>query len=495
MATLRRNLIANMAGKAWSALMALAFVPWYIQLLGLEAYGLVGFFATLQAVSVVLDLGLGTAINRAMAGHAETGGAAARQRELLRTFATVAWIGGILIGGLVAASAGVIADRWINARDLERGTVVQAVQLMGLVIALRWPAGIYGGVLMGLQHQVSLNLITAAGITVANLGVIAVLTWVAPTLEAFFAWQAGAAVLQTSVMAWWAWRCVPASPGRTRFARSVLVEHWRFAVGTGAITALGVLLAQVDKVVLSRLLRLDDFALYALASVVAGGIGIMVGPVFTAVFPRLSAAVAGGDAARLAADYHRTCRLTALLVMPAAFTLALLAEPVLWAWTGDAGLAQATAPILAILVVGSALNGLLMVPYALQLAHGSTRLGLQCNLVAVVLLVPAVAAGAWWLGPAGAALGWPVLNLCYVVAAMPIIHRRFLAGAQRRWTLHDTGIPLAAAALAVAACSALMPEAASRSGAGISAIGVAAVAYAVAWGASRACSGPLSAVR
>jgi len=51
---LKRNIIANFAGQGWTALMALAFVPLYIKFLGIEAYGLIGFFAMLQGTLIEL---------------------------------------------------------------------------------------------------------------------------------------------------------------------------------------------------------------------------------------------------------------------------------------------------------------------------------------------------------------------------------------------------------------------------------------------------------
>ena len=43
--SLRNNLVANYLGHGWTALMGIAFIPWYIKLLGIEAYGLIGVFA------------------------------------------------------------------------------------------------------------------------------------------------------------------------------------------------------------------------------------------------------------------------------------------------------------------------------------------------------------------------------------------------------------------------------------------------------------------
>jgi O-antigen/teichoic acid export membrane protein len=67
MPSLKLNIIANFIGRGWIAIMGLAFVPLYIKFMGIEAYGLVGFSATIQALSSLLDMGLSTTLNRELA--------------------------------------------------------------------------------------------------------------------------------------------------------------------------------------------------------------------------------------------------------------------------------------------------------------------------------------------------------------------------------------------------------------------------------------------
>ena len=492
MTPLRTNLIANLVGRIWTALMAIAFVPWYVRLLGLEAFGLVGFFALLQAVCVVLDLGLSTAVTRGLATLTERPGSGDDQRDLVRTFELLNWAIALTLGAGVAVAAPAIVASWINAKDLDPEEAVQAVRLMGLIMAVRWPANLYAGALGGMQSQLSLNLITAGGATVASVGVLGVLSWLSASIPAFFAWQAAIAALQTLVVAWWTWRLLPASTRTPRFSGRILGEQWRFAAGMSAIAVLSVLLSQTDKIILSRMLTLETFGLYALATVVANGLGILVSPIFTAVFPRLSADVARGDQSRLTADYHRACRLMALLILPPALAVSCFAEAVLLAWTGDPAIAEAAGPVLAILLLGTALNSLMMIPYALQLAHGSTRLGLRFNLISAVVVVPLIIAGASHFGPAGAAAVWPLLNLVYVLVGMPMIHRRFLPDAQGRWMLHDTGIPFLAAAAAVAGCALAASPNPSRMVAVAWATSAIVIAYLAAGASSRLASGPLA---
>ena len=61
---LRENLLAGFASAIWSALLGLAVVPFYLEYLGIEAYGLIGFSVTMQALLQLLDMGLASTINR-----------------------------------------------------------------------------------------------------------------------------------------------------------------------------------------------------------------------------------------------------------------------------------------------------------------------------------------------------------------------------------------------------------------------------------------------
>ena len=60
-------MLVNFLGRGWGALLSIALTPVYIKFLGIEAYGLIGVFITLQSLLSILDMGLGTAANREMA--------------------------------------------------------------------------------------------------------------------------------------------------------------------------------------------------------------------------------------------------------------------------------------------------------------------------------------------------------------------------------------------------------------------------------------------
>jgi hypothetical protein len=65
-ASVRTSLVANYLGQGWSALMNIAFIPLYIQYLGIEAYGLIGAFTIVVMFATLLDAGMTPTLNREM---------------------------------------------------------------------------------------------------------------------------------------------------------------------------------------------------------------------------------------------------------------------------------------------------------------------------------------------------------------------------------------------------------------------------------------------
>jgi O-antigen/teichoic acid export membrane protein len=459
----RRDTLVNLLGRGWTALMAFAFVPVYIRLLGVEAYGLVGLAVTLQAVFALLDMGIATTLNRELARRGARAGAAedAREaRDLVRTLEALYWCAAAVIALVVAALAPAIATRWLHPHALSADTVVRALRLLGLMIALQFPFTLYESGLLGLRRQVTLNVILGSGATLRFGAVLGVLHWVSPTVEAFFAWQALVAVLQTTVAGVALWRRLPASPARPRFDRARLADSWRFAAGMAAISFTAVVLTQMDKVVLSKLLSLEAFGHYTLAATVAGALYILFLPLFQAVFPRLSHLVAADDTEGVRALYRRSAQWVAVLVLPAAVVLVLFGHDVMLLWTRDPAVADATWLVLALLAAGTALNGLMNIPYALQLAYGWTAFAFYQNVVAIVTLVPAVVLASRRFGPAGAAAVWLLLNFGYVTVGITVMHRRLLRGEQRHW-YDDTVVPLLAATAAAGLARLAFPSGAT----------------------------------
>ena len=315
---------------------------------------------------------------------------------------------------------------------------------MGALTALQWPLTFYQGGLLGLQRQVLLNGITIATATLSGGGALLVLWLVSPTVSAFFTWQIAVSLLQAAATTFALWRCLPGSGHVARFDPGITRDIWRFAAGMSGITITALLLTQLDKVILSKMLTLKTFGYYILAGVVGNGLSVvLITPMFNTVFPRFSSLVAAADEKSLLAMYHGSTQVMAVMILPAAAVIAFFSPEIMLLWTGSPEIADNTASIVSILVAGTALNGLMNLPYALQLSHGWTRIGLAINAMFIIAIVPAIVFMTTHYGAAGAASVWLGLNAVYMIVGVPLTHRRLLKGEAFRWFTKDVGIPMA----------------------------------------------------
>lgn len=444
MAVIKRNIVANYLGSGWNALMGLAFIPLYIHYLGMEAYGLIGAFALLQAWLVLLDLGLTPTISREMARFDAGAYTPQSIRDLV---CSVEWIYGLTAGAIalgVMLAAPWLATNWLQVESLSTATVVDALTIAGGVIAVRWLAGLYRSAIIGLQRQVWLNGCTVIFATLRGMGVVAVLAWFSPTIQAFFVYQGVLFALEALALAIQMRRLLPAPPQPARFSWQALRELWRFAAGMTVIAFLSIVLIQVDKLLLSRLLPLTDFAYYVLANSVAGALYMLIYPIHNVASPRLTELVTNGDTRELVRSYHNFSQMLTLSLVPAALVLSLFSDHILLLWTRDASITAAVAPLVSLLAIGTMLNGLMHIPYTLQLAHGWTRLTVWVNTVSLLVLVPAIYFGVSKYGAEAAAVAWTLLNAGYLIVGLPLMHRRLLPAEKWRWYGQDVLAPMCA---------------------------------------------------
>jgi O-antigen/teichoic acid export membrane protein len=290
------------------------------------------------------------------------------------------------------------------------------------------------------------NIVKIGISTLGACGAALILWLVSPTITAFFKWQIFVSALFVAVMTVLLWRSLPAGNHVARFDFRLVRSIWRFAAGMSGIALSAVILMQLDKLILSKLLSLEMFGYYTLAGAVSNAIPAMLaGPVFTALFPRFSSLVAVNDETALTLLYHQGTQLMAVLVLPVAAVLSFFSYDIVFLWTGSSQTAGTASPIVSILVIGMALNALMTLPYALQLSHGWTSIGLRINMFLIVTLVPTIYYMATHYGAVGAASVWIILNSVYMLIGVPFTHHRLLKGEMRRWFVEDVIPPLGGA--------------------------------------------------
>jgi O-antigen/teichoic acid export membrane protein len=328
---------------------------------------------------------------------------------------------------------------------------------MGLIAALQFFESIYSSSLAGLQRQVIQNVVVCSMATIRGLGAVGVLVWISPTTQAFFVWQAICSCISLLVCATVVYRSLPSPPNPARFSKVALRSVWRFASGMLVITILALLLTQVDKALLSRMLTLESFGYYALASSIAGSLAMLVGPISAAYYPRFNQLIVMGDIVGIRSAYHQAAQLVTVMVGSATAVLFFFSEQILLLWTSNPELSHRVAPITAVLALGTFLNCLMWVPYQMQIAYGWTSLTVTINSIAVAILVPAIFVMVPMYGPIAAAWIWVILNGGYCLIGVHFMYRRILTSEKWTWYFRDVLIPILAASAIAFLASLIFP--------------------------------------
>ena len=322
--SLRRNILANYASQIYVTLIGIAMLPVYLEYMGAEAYGLVGFFAMLQAWFQLLDLGLSPAMARQAARFRGGALSANGLRRLLRLLEKIFSAVGLLGGLILVGCSGLIASRWLQVNQLGIAEVSWAVALMGCTVSLRWISGLYRGVIWGFERIEWLSVWNAIVATLRFVGVLPVLMLVSAKPIAFFTYQLIVAVLELGVMIASTYNALPMA-ARGTAASATPQESLRgmmgFSLSLAFTSSAWVLVTQTDKLVLSKLLSLADYGYFTLAVMLASGVNILSGPVSTAIVPRLSRMHAEGDEVRFMDIYRNATQAVVTIAVSAALVL------------------------------------------------------------------------------------------------------------------------------------------------------------------------------
>ncbi len=424
MSRLGKNIGANLAANAWATVLSLALTPIYVSWLGVESYGLIGFYMSWLAIVGILDTGISATAMRELAWLSARPAERGQIGGLIRTLEAVYWGVIVALGAALFALAWGWGGDWFQADTLSPAALRSALMLMSVSLVVQIPSGLYLGGLSGLQRQVEAAALVALFGTMRGVGALAVLAGVGTDIHTFFAWQILASVAQTLTMRQVLWRTVPRTD-RSRVSGTVLRSAGQFAGGMTLITALGVTVTQMDKVVLSRLVGLDTLGLYTLAWTVASGLSRVAAPLMQAFNARFTELASSGSQNELARHVRLANQLMTTLVLPPAALLVLLPAPILNTWLGGSALATAAAPLLSTLTLGTLLGACSYPALGVLYAQKRLKPVLVVNLVAAAAIVPLLIGAVNVWGVVGAAYCWTLYGaatfLVYQTAGLRLI--------------------------------------------------------------------------
>ncbi len=414
-------------------------MPIYLKLMGTESFGLIGFFLTLQAWLQLFDLGLSPTFSREMslfkAGEITAANAWRRLRSL-------EWLLGLLVltsTSMLILFRNLIATYWLNVKHLSINEVSLCIILMTITAGLRWLTGLYRSGLVGLERQVLINSAGVFFVTFKFVGILPLLTYWSVSPVIFFGYQTFIGISELAFFIQALYRELPGTPSSPLPSLSSLKAIFPVAGAMAFMSGMWIFVTQLDKLILSKQLSLEDYGYFTIAVMLAGGLLVLIVPLNQVLQPRMTILASQGKTKLLYGLYRQATQLITASFIAIGGTLALFAKPILIAWTGNITTAQAAAPILFWYGLANALISILVLPFMLQFAYGYLRLHVVGNIVLLITLLPLLVYTSTNYGAIGAGITLLTAHSLFLFLWVPLVHRKLLPDLVWRWPIFDVG--------------------------------------------------------
>ncbi|MDH5216064.1 MAG: hypothetical protein OEX19_00060 [Gammaproteobacteria bacterium] len=432
--SLRLNLAANYVGQFWGVLLSIIMVPVYLEMLGLEAYAIVGLNTMVQNWLILLDVGLSATLSREMSRF-RAGTIGLEESQLLcLTFEKIFLFLGLTTFLCFYLMSDAIATEWLTSYEIDVSVVSNCIVIMGAMAGCKWIAGIYRGALIGFEKHVMLNVFNVVIYTIRYVAVVPILMFKS-SIELFLLFQLCTILFESLFLRYLALKNLKPFVGKKLFLFDfgLLQKRGKFAFTLSFTTIIWIVITQIDKLILSKYLSLKEFAVFSIITLVVSGITIMSGPLTQAIRPRLTYLYERQDISRFNETYFLATRFVSMVILSAAFVLIAMPHEVIWGWTGNMDIANQAADILPWYAAGHMIVAYLSITYLLQVAKGNVTLHLKGNILFAILFIPMLIYVASNFGMLGAAKAWFAVNLVFLLFWVPIVHRYFLPKMHFQW--------------------------------------------------------------
>ncbi len=436
--TLKWNATANFIGLGYATVIVIIVFPLYLQYLGAEAFGLVGFFMVFQAWMLLLDMGMSPMLSRQASYARGQSMAFLELKRLVRSLEIIVFFIMLIVTLSITTGSEWIANNWLNVTSLDSKEVVICIILMGVMIGLHFFVSLYRSGIQGMESQVWLNVADILLVTLKYLGALLLLQFVTQDFVYFFVYQLFVSIIELLVLAIMFYHFI-ASTDKVgiRFFWNVLKPLLPFIGGIAYAAGIWVLLTQLDKVILSNVLPLTEYGYFTLVVVVAAGITKITSPISQAILPRMTFLLSQGREADMLMLYRKSTQLMAVIMFPLTGIIALFSTELLFAWTGDREAAEWAGPILSWFALGNGILAISAFQYYLQFAHGNVRMHVIYNTVSACIQIPVIIYVAFEYGAYGVALTWFAIRLITFIIWTPIVHNKFAPHILWPWFLKD----------------------------------------------------------
>ena len=401
------------------------FIPLYIDILGFESYSVITFTLVLAGLVAILDAGLTATLSREFARVDST---IEEKKDILETLETVYFLIISLVVFVLFSSSSFIATEWINLESFSTNQIALFLKFVSFEFGFQMLFRFYLGGLYGLELQIAANVFQVGWGIVRN-GLVVLLIYLVPTLDAFFIWQAVTTIIFTVILKFYLQKKLT---GQIRFKfgftldKKILKKIWRFAGGMMLISTVAAVNTQLDKLTISKMLSIESLGYYTLAVSLSAILISIVSPISVALLPRFTALYSEKkkeDATKL---FLLVNLLTSIIVFSLMVNIVFFPKELIWIWTGKMELAEKVESLVPIMAISMAMLSLALIPYNIAIANGYTRLNNILGIVSLFLTVPGYYFATKEFGAMGAAIVFCSVQCMVTIVYYYFINKKFI---------------------------------------------------------------------
>ncbi|WP_127021656.1 lipopolysaccharide biosynthesis protein [Rheinheimera mangrovi] len=334
------------------ALLPLVFVPLILDITGPEQYGLVSLLALFIGLLGLLDAGVSGGITRLVAIHKNDVQGVKKVFSFYLKVFCVLFAVAILLFTFVVLSKDLIENNWLKS-NLKPEIVSQSLLIMGFILFVSYLKTYLTSFLNGLERQVPLAYWSVTSTLAYYFGSYLGLVYSSGDILVYFLIMLVVSVIDFLVVS--SLVLYYYSVEKTMLAKKNVLNYIsssyqnenikvRDFVGTtihlSGLSLLWVVATQVDKLVLTKYIPLEEFAYYQIATQVSLCLGLFTVPLTQFLLPRLSSLFSNGDSDRLSELFTKFFLAFIAIVTPIIPLFFLCGAELIYVWIGSRDISE-----------------------------------------------------------------------------------------------------------------------------------------------------------
>ncbi|MBA4277229.1 oligosaccharide flippase family protein [Flavobacterium sp.] len=426
-----QNVFWNFVAGVWLALLIILSTPWYIATLGLELYGVLSIWLVFQALMSFFDFGLGATIIREFAGAKSDKDGDFHKQNLLKTTEIFYWSIAVILFFFLIIFSIFFSNYWFTFDISKEINIVYIMLLMSCTLFFQFPNVLYFNGLIGLQNHRLMNMLQISANTL-RYGMGSLILFFHNDLVWFFSVQIIIAILQTFITRYFLWKGINYTGiYKPVFNLDLLRISARFSGGMALTSIAAVLISNIDRIVISKVLPVSELGKYAIAFTATGLLQLGIQPFYRAFFPRYSELHSLGDDGKLKNEYFFSNKIIAVIIISLGVVCLFFAEDIFLSWMNISD--STIIKTFRFLILGILCSGLGWLPAAMQQAQGWTSLHVKMIFGSVLIGLPLMIFAIHFFGIIGGTVVWLIHGVSDITLGLWLMHRRILKGELTRW--------------------------------------------------------------